>query len=295
MKAWNHGHPNQKLPESAPLAQADVLTMPTHEPTPAASAVLAQAASFASCRPGVIVVYDPADRSITLVPVRCKKWTCPVCGPILARLWAKRIADAKPQRMITLPCDHKRFPHPQAAYEAMKDALPRLIRLIRSQIGPMEYALVWEIHEDGYPHLHMAHRGRYIPQKWLSRVWDNLGFGPVVDIRQVKTAKGAAAYLAKYMTKTVAAAKDTLALTRVIQASRRYFQRSMFSVTSLVPPGGMTQRCKGEAYDVIRYLVDRGMYVPDPAQPGPPWRFVPKLTPDHYGPPRDLLADLSTA
>lgn len=294
VKAWNHTHPNQPLPDPAPRTEADVL--PRSDPTedPANATVLAQAASFPPCRPGVIAIWDPADDSITITPVRCKKWTCPRCGPILARIWAKRIGDAKPQRMLTLTCDHKRFPHPQAAYEAMKRALPRLFRLIRSDIGPMEYALVWEIHEDGYPHLHMAHRGRYIPQKWLSRTWDNLGLGPIVDIRQVKTAKGAAAYMAKYMCKTVAAGKDGIRLSRVIQASRRFFERSVFSVRSYVPPGGKTQRCTGQAYTVIRYLVGRGLYVPDSSQHGPPWRFVRKLTSDHYAPPEALLAALST-
>lgn len=241
----------------------------------------------------MIAIYDPSDRSVTISPIRCKKWTCPHCGPILARIWSKRIADAKPARMLTLTCDHSRFPSPQAAYQAMKAALPPLFRLIRRQIGPIEYAAVWELHEDGYPHLHIAMRGHYIPQKWLSRVWNNLGLGPIVDIRQVKTSKGAAAYMAKYMTKTVAAGKDSVRLSRVIQASRHYFERSMFSVKSYVPPGGIAQRCTADAYRVIRQLIDKRLYTPDTNHPGPPWRFLPRLDVAHSGPPEALLADLS--
>lgn len=291
--AWNRSHPHQPLPAPpAPDAQGAI-----HLPDPALeqenAQVLAQAATFAPCRPGVVAVYDPSDRSITITPIRCKKWVCPRCGPILAHIWSKRIADAKPQRMLTLTCDHTRFPNPQTAYEAMKAALPRLVRLLRARIGPFEYAAVWELHEDRYPHLHIAMRGHYVPQKWLSLAWDHLGLGPVVDIRQVKTRKGAAHYMAKYMCKTVAAGKAGVCLTRVIQASRRFFEHTVFSVKTYVPPGGLSQRCPRQAYDVIRFLVTHKAYTPDLSKPGPPWRFVPTHPPRHYGPPEGLLADLS--
>lgn len=296
-KNWRRAWSKRGLPSSLdPDEPIEVLDL-APDPDPIQQVVnmdvMAQAAAHVGCHPGVITVQDPNDSSITLCPTRCKKWTCPKCGPVLARIWAKRIADAKPQRMITLTCDHKRLSTPALAYEAMKEALPQLVRLARRQIGPIEYAAVWELHEDGYPHLHLAARGHYIPQKWLSRTWDNLGIGPIVDVRKVKTGKGAALYMSKYMTKTVAAGKSGIHLTRVIQASAGYFEKSVFSVKSYVPPGGKAQRCRADAYTVMKYLIDHCDYIPDPSCKGPPWKFIPTLDAAHRKDGEAILSKLS--
>jgi hypothetical protein len=68
-----------------------------------------------------------------------------------------------------------------------------------------DYIKVIEVADDGRQHIHMAFRGQYIDQQWLSMLWVKLHLSPVVDIRQLKNGKRdkkrAANYLAKYMAK----------------------------------------------------------------------------------------------
>ena len=177
------------------------------------------------CGRGTVVVAALDGSKITIVPTRCKTWGCKRCGPILARIWGERIADAKPSRFITLTADASRFANADAAYLAMKEAWPLLVRIIRKKIGPFEYALVWELHESGYPHMHICQRGNYIPQRWLARTWLKLGIGQVVDIRSISTRRGVARYATKYMMKTVQRTRETYGLTKVITASRGFFAK----------------------------------------------------------------------
>lgn len=68
-----------------------------------------------------------------------------------------------------------------------------------------DYIRVIEVKDDGREHIHMAFRGQYIDQKWLSDMWLQIHSSPVVDIRQLKSGardkRRAANYLAKYMAK----------------------------------------------------------------------------------------------
>ena len=71
---------------------------------------------------------------------------------------------------------------------------------LRREYGePPRYICILEFTQKGIPHLHVL-LDRYIPQKWISLVWDRLGGGRVVFIKQV-TVRRVAHYLAKYLTK----------------------------------------------------------------------------------------------
>jgi hypothetical protein len=56
-----------------------------------------------------------------------------------------------------------------------------------------------EFTQKGVPHLHILF-DRYIPQKWISSTWDQLGGGRIVFIKQV-TVANVSRYLSKYLTK----------------------------------------------------------------------------------------------
>jgi len=193
-------------------------------PTAASEEAVRHAHAQRYCRKGAILIIRNDGSEVVIVPTRCKMWTCPYCGPKLRDAWAERIAVARPKRFLTLTCDPSRFGNPPAAYDAMKAALPKLVALLRKSIGPFEYCAVWELHQSGWPHLHLAQRGVYIPQKFLRLAWTNLGIGSVVDIRAIHTIRGAARYVSKYITKTITEGKAALGITRVIQASKHFFQ-----------------------------------------------------------------------
>jgi len=177
------------------------------------------------CGKGAIVLTMADSNVVVIVPTRCKHWACPTCGPILARYWSERISKAMPERFITLTADRARWPTPEAAYTAMKKALPKLVRYLRSRGIEFEYVAVWELHESGWPHLHLCQKGSFVPQKLLSRAWDFLDIGPIVDIRTVVTKRGVAAYVAKYMAKSMAKTAATFRITKIVQCSRRFFPK----------------------------------------------------------------------
>jgi len=63
------------------------------------------------------------------------------------------------------------------------------------------YIKVTERNQSGLLHLHILFRGTYVAQAWLSETWKRIHGAEVVDIRKAYGKKGAAGYLAKYMSK----------------------------------------------------------------------------------------------
>jgi hypothetical protein len=61
------------------------------------------------------------------------------------------------------------------------------------------YICVLEFTQAGLPHLHILF-DRFLPQKWISNVWDSLGGGRICFIKQV-TVANVSRYLSKYLTK----------------------------------------------------------------------------------------------
>lgn len=195
---------------------------PARDLPPNETTALKVARSTTYCRQGAILVISHAAQAIVIVPTRCKLWRCPTCGPILARQWQTRIAAAKPTRFMTLTCDPAHFPTPGHAYDAMKAALPKLVRILRQRAGAFEYAATWELHESGYPHLHLLCKGVYLPKSMIRYHWNALGIGYIVHIRQVDDDKQAAWYVTKYVTKTLTTVAATIRFTRLIQVSRGF-------------------------------------------------------------------------
>lgn len=66
-----------------------------------------------------------------------------------------------------------------------------------------DFTAIWvrEAHKDGAPHLHCL-VDRFIPQKWVSKTWEECGGGPVVDIRRAPIGR-VVAYVTKYLAKTL--------------------------------------------------------------------------------------------
>lgn len=51
---------------------------------------------------------------------------------------------------------------------------------------------------EGYGVIHLLYVGRYVPQQWLSKMWQQIHKSPIVDIRIVKPLKGGSRGLANY-------------------------------------------------------------------------------------------------
>ncbi|MBA7544644.1 hypothetical protein ES705_37005 [subsurface metagenome] len=174
------------------------------------------------CMRSSIVGQNKERTHVINIPMPCKSWDCPRCGPRKRAAWIERLTAGKPEREITLTCPAGKFASPHLAAQAMKVAWRKLVARIRMQWGPLEYALVFELTKNGTPHMHILSRGGYIAQKWISAQWDALGIGPIVYIQSVKGAKLHSAHACKYLAKSNGQSAAILAPLRIIQTSSNY-------------------------------------------------------------------------
>jgi len=108
-----------------------------------------------------------------------------------------------PKRLLTLTWDTKRPESPEEAYYVMSHAFSLLVKILRRRLIPktLDFVMIVEATEQGYPHLHALLDCEYIPQRILSGIWKRLTGAPIVDIRQVYSPQKTASYLTKYLTK----------------------------------------------------------------------------------------------
>lgn len=149
-------------------------------------------------------------RTGDILPLPCKTWGCPTCGPAKAHRLGLLAAAAEPERFITLS---KVGPDLETVYRRLQ-TLSQSLR--RAGYG-WEYLTVPEVHRNGFWHLHLLHRGDFIPQKVLSARADSAGMGYVVDIRKIHGAGEVPKYLCKYLTKQTLSARISRSKT-----SKRY-------------------------------------------------------------------------
>jgi len=191
--------------------------------------------SVQMCGRGCLTGYSAALNRVYLIPLTCKSWSCPRCRPAKQRLWTQIIRQGKPTRWFRLGANPSVHRTPAAAARAFLTAWPTLVRLIRARFGPFEYVKVMELHKSGFPHLHIAYRGPYIPHKWLSVVWRNLVGAPVVWIEKLDDPGRAARYISKYLCKCTSETPDLLPWLRFITRSRAWLTDPLETQQSAMP------------------------------------------------------------
>lgn len=168
------------------------------------------------------------------VRLRCKCWSCSLCGPRKATRYRAQILRAmsrhKLHRFLTLTLDVHKFASQEElttyeehfkAHKSMGKACRcatclelqkrsiahirkcwnklRYYMLRRFKVAPTFIAVLEFQKETGMAHLHIV-VDRYIEQSWIKESWQTLGGGQHVDIRHVDVHR-AAAYLSKYLSK----------------------------------------------------------------------------------------------
>ncbi len=188
----------------------------------ATATILHRVRSADYCGHGTLLAISPDRLSVRFTPLLCGSWICSRCAKRKVRLWRARILDAAPTRWMTLTIDRKLHRTPLSMLTTFKRAFPLFVRAIRKSFGPFHYVAVYERHKSGFPHLHVAYRGTYLPQKWLSRLWFSLTFSPVVDIRKIPNERALAHYITKYIIKSAADTALHFAGLRIITTSRGF-------------------------------------------------------------------------
>lgn len=143
-------------------------------------------------RPGIIVI-----------PLRCRCWSCEYCRPWRAARLVAEAKSGKPNLFITLTSRRHTNRTPDAAARDLAHAWRqvRLEYLAKNGLGSLPFLAVFEATKNGWPHLHIVARAKWVDQAWLSKRMKALIGAPVVDVRRVKSAGQLAAYVAKYIGK----------------------------------------------------------------------------------------------
>jgi len=156
----------------------------------------------------MLICESNSARKIVFFRPSCKLWTCPVCGKANARRWARRadlgtrvfVAEGRPIRFITVT-SHEKLP-PEATIRVLPHAWSLLRERIRWEFPDYEYLIVPERHKDGRLHLHGIVAAE-MSKKWLKDAARASGMGFQDDAREVVEAGGVAAYVTKYLTKSL--------------------------------------------------------------------------------------------
>jgi hypothetical protein len=188
------------------------------------------------CRDGAIIGYSPLRQTITVIPMTCKMWSCPKCGPSKRAQWRAIIKAGRPTKWMRLGCVPSRDGTPAAALEHMNKAWDNLVLIIRRRFKDFQYVRVAELNERGWPHFHVAFRGAFVPHAWLSLTWSNLGCGPDVHVAALDNPGRVDRYLLKYITKATGAFADKFPGSRVISKSQSWIVDPLKQQDYLHPP-----------------------------------------------------------
>jgi len=176
-----------------------------------------------TCGKGAVIGQHKTNGNLVVIPMCCKKWTCPACAKRLARTWAKKVAEALPERFLTLTVKPSWTGEPFESYELLKKAFTKMVAKWRRLGHPFEYWSIWELQDNGYPHLHVLQKGAFIPQKWIAKFMEFEHIGLHNDIRRIHGPEGAAAYVVKYTGKAAGTTKTLLTGQRLIAYSHHFF------------------------------------------------------------------------
>lgn len=143
------------------------------------------------------------DPELTVIPLRCKCWSCEECRPARTQRLIHEAKSGRPTLFITLTS--RRRPDRSPSWAARE--LVKAWRTIRSEYveehgkGSLAFLAVFEETKRGWPHLHIVARAKWVDQAWLSKRMGQLHNSPVVDVRRVTGLGKVAHYVTKYIGK----------------------------------------------------------------------------------------------
>ena len=188
----------------------------------------------------------------TAVSLKCRSWHCENCAPRRKKQLIAEAMGGAPCTFLTLT--YRARPTETPDQGAVK--LTRAWRLVRKRLmrkyhwRKLPFLAVMEKTENGWPHLHILLRARFIPQALLSRWMDQICSSPVVWIEKISNKKRAAGYCAKYCGKAA----------QKFETTKRYWQSQDYD---LRPPPEDLDEHSGE-YPWERFTI-------------PLWRWVANM------------------
>jgi len=144
------------------------------------------------------------ENQLVVVPLRCRKWSCPKCGPRQKKKLIRRFVAGSPDSLLTLTTNPAMYDSKLSAFLDATRKVNLLFKRLRRAYPrrSIQYALVWEVTKKGWPHAHILLRAPFIPKALISQIWHELTGAWFIDIRAVQGAAHVAGYVAKYITKS---------------------------------------------------------------------------------------------
>lgn len=143
----------------------------------------------------------PGGSTDTLLPIRCRRWTCPFCRMCNEILTKEKVLSGKPSKMLTLTIRPNPKETPRETYVRSRSSISRLYQTLRRHAGEWEAATFLERHGSGFPHWHALVRGNWVPIELVRSTWRDLTGSFIVDLRRIKDPRVATRYVSKYVTK----------------------------------------------------------------------------------------------
>jgi hypothetical protein len=135
---------------------------------------------------------------------------------------------------------------PEAKDELIHEHWHAFVKRVRYYYPTFEYLAVMEFTQKGKRHLHIVYKGAYLPQKWISEVWNELHQSPIVHIAVFRGSKRQmGAYLCKYIGKAPASARFWCSWNWVFRGFVRVWK-------------AIVKRFQNRAVDYWRYLLWHG-------------------------------------
>jgi len=140
---------------------------------------------------------------VNLLAPFCQRYGCDDCLPVLRKRLQRRIREGRPNKLLTLTLRRVEGGDPIAAAGQLMGWWDTFAKRVRRHVGDSEfqYLHVKEGTRKGWPHLHVALRMKSVDHTLLRQWWEEITGAFQIDIRAVKSVKGVAKYLAKYLTK----------------------------------------------------------------------------------------------
>ncbi len=190
------------------------------------------------------------DGHVTVAPLRCNSWGCLRCAARMTTIWANRVTEVKPERMITLTAIGE-------TREEIRVGLQHVIRRLRLEGYDFEYWGVVELHKSLKPHMHILQKGSYIPKKALAWACKREKWGHS-DIRKVTTGFSATYYCTKHLCHSHGRRWDG----RLIRYSRKFFPRTKADeLAALKDPDTTWCMVFGRADCVAEFFTKKGFAV----------------------------------
>jgi hypothetical protein len=204
------------------------------------------------------------------VRIKCKSWSCPVCGRKKAYRLSRGIIDWAVEhdltRFLTVTLDPHKIPKDIAPEKFMRNTWSKFRVSMSRKLGKgIEYISVMEYHKSGLPHLHIL-INKFIPQKWISGAWSRLGGGKIAHIKKIRNISEIGVYLSKYLTKSMLTAPHKsrrYTTSRGIKINKKYIHTGQLELFDVDKKSGWDLMDEGiEKYyyalapDIIREELD---------------------------------------